>query len=153
MERVAPHDMSNHRWIKAFLIGAFVLFVGAQLVPYRVHNHPTVSEPNWDSPRTRALAVASCSACHSNATKTRGFEQVAPLSWWITNHVDEGRAALNFSDCAANREHESAEAVREGSMPPSYFTWFGMHSEAKLSATERRALADGLEATARLGCQ
>ena len=140
------------RRIVRLLLGAFALLVVIQLVPYRVHNHATVSEPNWDSARTRSLAVAACYSCHSNHTKTARFEQIAPLSWWITNHVDEGRAELNFSECTTRRENESAEAVREGSMPPTFYTWFGLHPEAKLSAAERSALAAGLEATARRGC-
>jgi hypothetical protein len=142
-----------HRRLKVGFVSVVVLFFLAQLVPYRVHNHPTASEPNWDSPQTRTLAVAACYSCHSNHTKTASFEQVAPLSWWITNHVDDGRAALNFSECRTRHENESSKAVREASMPPGYYTWFGLHAEAKLSAAQRSALATGLAATARLGCQ
>jgi hypothetical protein len=129
--------------------GAFlVLFVGIQLVPYRVGNPGTRSEPAWDSPQTRRLAVAACFNCHSNETSTYWWEDVAPLSWWITNHVDEGRQALNFSECTKGRgENEAAETVTEGSMPPNYYTWLGLHSEAKLSRAQRQALADGLRAT------
>ena len=36
-----------------------------------------------------------------------------------------------------------AETVRNGSMPPNYYTWFGMHSNAKLTPAQRRQLADG----------
>lgn len=145
--------MGYARWIRRGLVVAFVGFVAIQLVPYRVHNHATVSEPKWDAPLTRRLAAAACFDCHSNQAKVKTFEKVAPLSWWITNHVDDGRAALNFSECGAHREHEGTAAVREGSMPPSYYTWFGLHNDAKLSASDRQALADGLDATARLGCQ
>jgi hypothetical protein len=130
-------------------LAAFVvLFVGIQLIPYRVTNPSTRNEPSWDSPRTRRLAVAACFDCHSNQTETTWWEDVAPLSWWLTNHVDEGRAALNFSECTrGGGENEAAEAVRDGSMPPNYYTWLGMHGDAKLSASERRQLADGLRAT------
>ena len=130
-------------------LGAFVLlFVGIQLVPYRVSNPSTRNEPAWDSPATRSLAVAACFDCHSNETSTFWFEDIAPLSWWITNHVDEGRSALNFSECTRGRgENEAAEAVREGSMPPNYYTWLGLHGEAKLTSAQRKQLADGLRAT------
>jgi hypothetical protein len=130
-------------------LGIFmVLFVGIQLVPYRVTNPSVDHEPAWDSPRTRRLAVAACFDCHSNETETAWFEDVAPLSWWITNHVDEGRSKLNFSECVeGSGENEAPEAVREGSMPPNYYTWFGMHGDAQLSSAERRQLADGLRAT------
>ena len=130
-------------------LGVFVvLFVGIQLVPYRVTNPSTRREPTWDSPETRRLAVAACFDCHSNETATLWFEDIAPLSWWITNHVDEGRSALNFSECSrGSGENEASEEVREGSMPPNYYTWFGLHGDAQLSRAERRKLADGLRAT------
>jgi hypothetical protein len=119
-----------------------------QLVPYRVDNPPVKQEPTWDSTRTRALAVAACFDCHSNETRTLWFEDIAPLSWWITNHVDEGRKAVNFSECVRGAgENDSSESVRRGSMPPGYYTWLGLHPSAELSAQERKDLADGLRAT------
>jgi hypothetical protein len=139
------------RLMKVLLGGlaAFVvLFVGIQFVPYRVTNPSTRNEPSWDRPRTRRLAAAACFDCHSNETETVWFEDVAPLSWWITDHVDEGRSKLNFSECTrGSGENEASETVREGSMPPDYYTWLGMHGDAKLSRSERRQLADGLQAT------
>jgi Haem-binding domain len=129
--------------------GAFLLlFVAIQFVPYRVTNPPVRQEPAWDSPSTRALAAAACFDCHSNETSTYWWEDVAPLSWWITGHVDDGRRALNFSECTRGRgENEASETVTEGSMPPDYYTWLGLHADADLSKAQRRELADGLRAT------
>ena len=137
------------------LLAGVVVFLLMQLVPYRVKDHPVSAEPDWDSARTRDLAIAACYDCHSNRTRQYWYEDVAPISWWITNHVDEGRAALNFSECGANGEGlgEAAETVFEGSMPPGYYTWLGLHADAKLDAAEQRELADGLAATARRGCR
>ena len=143
-------DVLKKRWWLTALIAAFVVFLLIQLVPYRVSNPAVASEPNWDSPQTRALAVTACFDCHSNESKPLWFEKIAPISWWITNHVDEGRSALNFSEWNTQKgegAHEAAEAVREGSMPPSNYTWLGLHQAAKLTPQERRQLADGLEAT------
>jgi hypothetical protein len=132
------------------LVGGVVLFGLLQLVPYRVDNPPVSQEPTWDSPRTRQLAVAACFDCHSNETHTYWWEDVAPLSWWITNHVKDGRHALNFSECTPGRgENEASETVRNGSMPPSYYTWLGLHANAKLTAAQRQELAAGLTATLR----
>lgn len=125
-----------------------VVFVLIQFVPYRVDNPPVKQEPAWNSARTRTLAVAACYDCHSNETHTYKWEDVAPLSWWITNHVKEGRDALNFSECTrGGGENEAAETIRNGSMPPNYYTWFGLHSNAKLTAAEQQQLASGLTAT------
>jgi hypothetical protein len=79
--------------------------------------------------------------------RTPWYGKVAPVSWWLKNHVSEGRAALNFSEWHGPQGEGSSEAsqsVLDGSMPPSYYTWFGLHSGAKLTPAERRQLADGL---------
>jgi len=73
-------------WWKVTLVG-LVGFALIQLVPYRVDNPKTRDEPAWNSPATRALAVRACYACHSNETKVAAFEQVAPIKWYIANHV------------------------------------------------------------------
>jgi hypothetical protein len=129
-------------------LGVVVLAFGImQLVPYRVSNSSVRNEPAWDSPRTRALAKAACFDCHSNQTQTYWWEDIAPVSWWITNHVDDGRKALNLSECTGKggEAGDAAETVRNGSMPPDYYTWLGLHANAQLTRQERRQLADGLQ--------
>ena len=135
------------------MIGVIALVVALgliQLVPSGITHPPVRAEPPWDSPETRALAVAACFDCHSNQTRTYWYERVAPVSWWIGNHVKEGRRSLNFSewDPARHRSGRSvARTVRDGSMPPGYYTWLGVHGDAKLSAAQRDRLAAGLEQT------
>ena len=132
------------------LAAALVL---AQLVPYgRDHtNPPVVAEPAWDHPATRTLAVRACFDCHSNQTKWPWYSHVAPMSWLVQSHVDEGRGILNFSAGAdgLGEADEAAEEVLEGSMPPRSYTL--LHPEARLSTAERDALAAGLTATFRGG--
>ena len=131
------------------LLGLLVVFVAAQLVPYgRAHtNPPVVSEPRWDQPRTRALAVRACFDCHSNQTAWPWYASVAPASWLTQRHVDEGRRVLNFSDWSRAYEaaSECAEEVLEGKMPTRDYAL--VHPHARLSDEERRALAAGLTAT------
>ena len=65
------------------------------------------------------------------------------------------RAALNFSECTktGGESDDAAETVRDGSMPPGYYTWLGLHSNARLTAKERQELASGLMRTLRgAGC-
>ena len=125
----------------------------------RVHRDPVRSvsgdEPagdagtQLDSAATRRLAVAARFDCHSNETHTQWWEDIAPGSWWITNHVKEGREKLNFSEWDKHRveSDDAAETVLKGSMPPDYYTWLGLHSDAKLTKAQQRALAAGLEKT------
>ena len=125
-----------------------VLLVLAQVVPYgHAHTNPPVTqEPKWDSAQTRALAVRACFDCHSNETKWRWYSNVAPASWLIQRDVEDGRSTLNFSEWDKPQEGgDAVEAVRGGGMPPWYYVV--MHANAKLSATEKDALARGLQAT------
>lgn len=136
------------RWVKwglAALLGGLLVI---QLVPYgRDHdNLPVVAEPPWDSTQTRELAVRTCFDCHSNETIWPWYSNVAPLSWLVQRDVDEGREHLNYSEWNRRQEgEESAETVREGSMPPR--SYLLTHPNARLSDTELAALAEGLAAT------
>jgi mono/diheme cytochrome c family protein len=124
-----------------------------QLVPYG-HSHtnpPVVSEPKWDSPQTRALAVRACFDCHSNETKWPWYTNIAPVSWLIQRDVDDGRRRLNFSDWGAptrgeaRNPSEMGRAIQRGSMPP----WFYLppHPEAQLTQAEKDQLIQGLQTT------
>ena len=78
-------------------------------------NPPVLAEVQWDSPRTRELAVKACYACHSNETKWPWYSNIAPGSWLIQKDVDEGRDELNFSEWTGNRDsHGIVESVADG---------------------------------------
>ncbi len=99
----------------------------------------------------KAVLKAACYDCHSNETRYPWYSRVAPVSWWVANHVDEGREALNFSTFGAlspgDRSEileEAGEKVTEGEMPLASYTW--MHPEARLSAAQRNLLSGWLNA-------
>ena len=154
--RTIPRVLRERDWSAIFvrtciLVG--VLFLMAQVVPlgWRHDNPPVVSEPAWDSPQTRELFVRACADCHSNETKWLWFTNIAPGSWLVANDVHGGRNAMNVSEWIANntrngrRAREAGEAVTSGSMPPLQFLL--IHPEARLTDSEKAALAKGLEAT------
>ncbi len=124
-------------------------FLVIQLVPYgRNHSNPPVlAEPAWNSPATRAMAVTACFDCHSNVTTWPWYSNVAPVSWLLQRHVDEGREKLNFSTWGTARQESDdlVEKVRDGEMP----TWDFMllHPDARLSAADKAAFLAGLQAT------
>jgi mono/diheme cytochrome c family protein len=130
-------------------IGFVLLLVAMQLVPYgRDHTNPAVSQSiAWDSPRTEELAQRACYDCHSNETTWPWYSNVAPGSWLIQSDVEEGRRKLNFSewDQVPRAAREAVETVREGEMPPWYYTV--LHPNAKLSDQEKQDLIDGFRAT------
>ena len=124
-----------------------LLFLGIQVAPYgRNHANPPVrQEPEWNG-QSRQLAKRACFDCHSNETKWPWYASVAPFSWLIQNHVNEGREKLNFSewDLPLKEAKEAAAAVEKGEMPlRSYLVG---HSEARLQPAERTSLAAALRA-------
>ena len=136
------------RLIRFLLSIAVVAFLLAQLVPYRITNPPARSEPKWDSARTRQLVVAACYDCHSNETRQQWYTRVAPTSWLAVHDVRGGRAKLNFSEWTTTAHPDTSRIIRaisRGSMPPSYYTWFGLHKDAKLTNQERAELVAGLQ--------
>ncbi|HTX91495.1 MAG TPA: heme-binding domain-containing protein [Anaerolineales bacterium] len=137
---------------KVILWGLGVIVVLALLIqlvplPGRGQNPPVVQEPKWDSPQTAALVKRACYDCHSNQTVWPWYSYVAPVSWLVYHDVMEGRSRLNFSEW--NRPQlgagELAEIIQEGEMPP--FQYLPMHPSARLSATEKQQLIDGIKAS------
>jgi hypothetical protein len=129
---------------------ALIAVLAMQIVPYgRNHRRPSDGQvARFDSPQTENLARRACFDCHSNQTKWPWYASIAPVSWRIQNHVDEGREALNFSaldttsERGADAAGEAAETVRKGEMPP--VDYLLMHPEARLDAAQKDQLARGL---------
>lgn len=134
-------------------IGAVLTFGLIQAVPYG-HNHntyvaSTAGEMKWDSQETRTMVVNACYGCHSDQVKYPTYASIAPISWAVQSHIDEGRDKLNFSTFTTNSHgfREIAEVVQNGSMPPSYYTAFGKHPEARLTDAQITKLVAGLKAS------
>ncbi|WP_261664129.1 heme-binding domain-containing protein [Deinococcus sp. Marseille-Q6407] len=132
------------KWLGA-LAAALVLL---QLIPYgRAHTNPPVqATPPWDSPQTEQLFTRACAACHSNQTTWPWYSNVAPVSWLVQNHVDEGRSKFNVSVPGFGPEaDEAAKTVQKGEMPEK--TYLPLHPEARLTPAETQALVSGLQKT------
>lgn len=137
------------KWIRSPWLwgGLFVAFGLLQLVPVDRTNPPVLGSPAWDSAQTETLARRACFDCHSNETTWPWYAKVAPLSFWIAHHVEEGREHVNYSEPPFGRHvGESAEELAEGEMPLWPYDW--IHREVRhLSAEEKAALVSGFKAT------
>ena len=136
-------------WLRILAISAAVLIAGIvaiQLVPYgRDHDNPPVrADVQWDSPRTRELAVKACYDCHSNETHWPWYSNIAPFSWIVQNDVDAGREELNFSEWDRRQDtDEIVESVIEGEMPPLVYK---VRFWDRISSSEKDELIAGLRA-------
>lgn len=137
--------------VRKAMVMCGVAIVGIQVLPvgHSRSNPPATTEMEWNSAETRELFFRACGDCHSNETRWPWYSRVAPVSWWLAEHVHHGRGTVNVSEWSAERfgeeASEAAETVREGTMPPSNYLW--MHPEARLSGEDVGKLIEGLEAT------
>ena len=143
-------------------IAVVCLFVGLQFVRPARTNPPvdpsqTIQTHVQISSEVAAIVDRSCQDCHSNATRWPWYSNVAPFSWLLVDHVNEGRRHLNLSEWgrldtrrAGRKLDEICEEVKDGAMPIDSYTW--IHRSAKLSAEDVGTLCNWATAErARLG--
>lgn len=94
-----------------------------------------------------ALLKPACYDCHSNNTNYPWYNNVQPVAWWLSNHVNDGKRHLNFDEFnlyAAEKKkkklHEIAKTIKEGEMPLSSYTL--IHTNAKLSKQQQDEIAE-----------
>jgi hypothetical protein len=136
--------------LSTIALAGLALAIGIQLV------RPERTNPRTDPGRTlharttvppdvASLLDRACRDCHSNDTRWPWYSNVAPVSWWVIDHVNHGRSHFNYSDWAqydrtdARRLLENTCALaRKAEMPlPSYLR---MHGAARLSSDDVAAL-------------
>jgi hypothetical protein len=90
------------------------------------------------TPEVKAIFARACDDCHTNRTRWPWYSEVAPVSWWLTDHVRHGRRHMNFSDWARYTPREADQMLGEicrlskvEAMPLSSYTL--MHRDAILS--------------------
>lgn len=108
----------------------------------------TLSSANAEVANTLKIA---CYDCHSNQPTYPWYTNVAPFSWWVKHHINEGSDHLNFSEWGIYSEkrknhklEECIEMIEEGEMPMDPYTW--MHKEAKLTDVQKLQLVEFFKA-------
>jgi hypothetical protein len=147
--------------------GCIVVFAAIQFVPVDRSKPPVVDPIVFSSPDAERIARQSCYDCHSNENVWPWYGHIAPVSWIVAHHIEEGRSVLNFSDIAGTLAHggergeageageagaggsaseiveESAETINEGEMPPAYYLL--THPDATLTAADKATLIAGIQ--------
>lgn len=148
--------------LKWSVVVAAVIFAAAQFV------RPAKTNPPVEEARTMqahlkvpsqvdAIFRRACYDCHSNETTWPWYSNIAPTSWFLTDHVDHGRKHLNFSDWAQPERHavnksaakldEICREVKGRGMPLG--TYLILHPEAKLSDQDIKVICDWAESERR----
>lgn len=138
--------------VKKIALALLVILIGMQL--YRpekntdTSDHLAVFLTETNPPQeVRTVLKQACYDCHSNNTAYPWYNNIAPVSYWIADHVDHGKGDLNFSDWASysvkKKDHkleEVVEVIEANEMPLNEYTW--THEEARLTDAQRNALIE-----------
>jgi hypothetical protein len=137
-----------HKVLKVVLVILVIGFVAAKFVrPARTNPQFTPAQAMETivnvPPDIHATLTRACADCHSDETHWPWYSRVAPASWFVINHVDQGRRRINFSTWvrpghepvdSMDRLKAMCREVQEGNMPLSSYTW--IHRNAPLSADD-----------------
>jgi hypothetical protein len=132
--------------LRNVVVAALALLAAIQFVPVNRSNPPVRSEVQANDTVMTVLRRA-CYDCHSNQTQWPWYSYVAPTSWFVAGHVNDGRADLNFSEwdpfdyeLLDDDFHGIEEQVSSGKMPlRSYLL---LHPGSRLSPEDRETLLD-----------
>jgi len=138
------------KFLKLTALTVAVLFISVQFVRPHKTNPPVDQAQAIEShvrvtPEVAGIFERACKDCHSNQTEWPFYAQVAPVSWYVVDHVNHGRRHLNFSEWATY-DREQADwllgamcmTATRGQMPLASYT--RMHHSAKLSPADVQIL-------------
>lgn len=119
------------RWLLLIGVGLFVIaqFMGPAKTNPAIEQTLALESHAQVDPKVAAILDRSCNDCHSNKTQWPWYAHVAPVSWFVIDHVNEGRIHLNFSewgsyDADQRRDllRDICAEVKQGTMPLSSYT-------------------------------
>ena len=134
------------------LIGLVVLLIIMQFFPIDKTNPPVDQAKDFLTMENAPVEVAqlfktACYDCHSDETKYPWYTSVAPISWFIKGHIDEGHKHLGFSTWgdydAKQKAHKMEEIIEmvDGKEMPMLTYWM-IHWDAKISVEQRKQMTD-----------
>ena len=135
-----------HKYIRDAIFGFCVLIVGIQFIRPARTNPPVIQANTLVAkvnvpPAVERILTAACYDCHSNQTRWPWYSSVAPVSWFVIDHVNEARRRLNFSEwrrpdqvpasSSGRRRPSACTRVQTGDMP--LFSYRLIHRDSRLT--------------------
>ena len=140
--------------VKRILLILLIIFIVMQAFrPAKNNSNDTtkdISKSYVVPENVKVILAKACYDCHSNHTRYPWYAEVQPVSWWLANHIKDGKREINFNEFDSyriSRQYKKLEdcikQVKEGDMPlPSYTI---IHKDAILTDTEKQVLVNWFE--------
>jgi len=143
---------------RKILLTIVIVFVGIQFIQPPKNK----SEQEFQTDISHVVIVpaevkevlkTSCYDCHSNNTHYPWYSFIQPAAWWMSSHIKEGKADLNFSEFGSytkrkqgNKLEAIVKSIQDETMPLSSYTL--LHAAARLSG-EKKVLVINWATTAK----
>ena len=143
------------KFFKRFFLILLIIFIGSQFVRPAKNKSEGIGlndiTTKYAIPNdVMAVLKTSCYDCHSNNTVYPWYAEIQPVTWWLNNHIVDGKKDLNFSEFASYRirrqyrkMEEVGELVKDDKMPISSYTL--IHKDAVLNDQQKLILYNWVE--------
>lgn len=130
----------------------FITLIAVQFIsmdiPAKIESNP--SEEIQAPKEIMTILKRSCYNCHSSDVTKPFYYNIAPISWFVQQHVKNGRKVVNFSKWNSYDKEKQFKVM--GKLPKSIVirmpmpSYLWLHQEATLSANEKKLLTKWAEA-------
>ena len=135
--------------MKKVFLGILVVFILIQMIRPNKNesrndiNHisTVITVPN----EVTGILKNACNDCHSNFTVYPWYNEIAPISWYLASHVNDGKKHLNFSEWTVYNKNQQShilkdleEVLETHEMPLKSYLW--IHKDAELTLDEYEVL-------------
>lgn len=105
-------------FLRGAVLGFLGLIIGIQLIRPARTNLVVVPSHTLEAivpvpAQVESILQRACYDCHSDVTRWPWYSNVAPVSWFVIDHVDSGRRHANFSDWLRRDAKDPAQYTRE----------------------------------------
>ena len=103
--------------MKKIVLILLVILIGIQFIrPDKNIPEPSIDliskEMNMPE-EIEEIVLNSCADCHSDQTAYPWYAEIAPLSWYIASHVNDGKKHLNFTQWANYNKNQKSHIVND----------------------------------------
>jgi hypothetical protein len=103
--------------MKKVLLGILVVFILIQMIrPTKNdsrndinHISTVIAVPN----EVQEIFKTSCNDCHSNNTVYPWYSEVAPVSWYLAQHINEGKEHMNLSEWTVYNKNQQDHILKD----------------------------------------
>tara|TARA_B100000497_G_scaffold118054_1_gene143944 strand:- start:417 stop:890 length:474 start_codon:yes stop_codon:yes gene_type:complete len=134
------------KYLKYFLIALLGVLVVIQFIKPEKNTDGYQSVALFEQEIVPTKEIASifknnCYDCHSDQTNYPWYNNIAPINFWLEEHIADGKRHFNVSTwdtySARKKDHkleELIEYVEQGEMPLDSYTW--LHGNLSEKDTE-----------------